>query len=157
MSSQYLFLFTVVASTTGFAVAVGLILFSFLLRRNLRGAGLFLFTTLGAAISTQALKQFFMVARPEGALIEAVGYAFPSGHAMGALYLTLFIAYTASSYRKTLRYSLYFLSAAFALAIGLSRLQLGVHTPLQVLAGYSIAAFWMGMYIFLDLRFSSKT
>ena len=157
MSSQYIFVFTVPASTTGFVVLACLILFLLVARRKVLAAGVFFLTTLGAVVSTQLLKEFFMVARPEGALIEAVGYAFPSGHAMGALYLALFAAYAASSFRKPLRYSLYFLAAAFALAIGLSRLQLGVHTPVQVLAGYLVAVFWMGAYVFLDRRISART
>ena len=153
MSSQYFFVFTVLASTTGFVVVSSLILLAFLLRRNFRVAGIFLITTLGTAVSTQLLKEFFMVPRPENALIEAAGYAFPSGHAMGALYLALFAAYSASSLSKPVRYSVYTFAAAFALAIGMSRLQLGVHTPVQVLGGYVVAILWMGVYVLLDRRF----
>lgn len=157
MSSQYIFIFTVLASTAGFLVVSGLILLSFLLRHNFRVAGIFLITTLGAAVSTQLLKEFFMVARPENALVQAAGYAFPSGHAMGALYLALFAAYSVSSFTKPARYSVYLFAAAFALTIGASRLQLGVHTPFQVLGGYAVAALWMGVYVFLDRRFSGRT
>tara|TARA_R110000824_G_scaffold401771_1_gene615625 strand:- start:315386 stop:315868 length:483 start_codon:yes stop_codon:yes gene_type:complete len=148
MSSQYTYIFTVLASTEGFLVVSGLILLSLLLRRNFRAAGLFLLTTIGAAVSTQLLKEYFMVARPENAPVQAAGYAFPSGHAMGAMYLALFAAYAASVFTKPIRYGFYLLAAGFALGIGMSRLQLGVHTPVQVFAGYAVAVFWVGVYIF---------
>ncbi len=147
MSSQYIYIVTVLASTEGFLVVSGFILLSFLLLRNSRAAGLFFLTTIGAAASTQLLKEFFMVARPENALVQAAGYAFPSGHAMGAMYLAIFAAYTTSTLTKPIRYSFYLLAAVFAIGIGMSRLQLGVHTPVQVFAGYAVAVFWVGVYI----------
>lgn len=92
-----------------------------------------------------------IVARPrptfDGApLNEAYGHSFPSGHAMssvicyGAVLLVL-IAYVPHRWRRpTIA-----VTAAIVLAIGLSRLGLGVHYTSDVIAGYLLGIAWLMM------------
>ena len=149
MDPLYIFVFTVVASTEGFLLACILIL---LTQKNKKIASSFFWGALGVLLSVPLLKEFFKAPRPEGALIETTGYAFPSGHAAGALFLALSLCYLARNLRAPLRYFVYTLSLGAALAIGMSRIDLGVHTPLQVGAGYAIAVVWVALFVWLARR-----
>jgi undecaprenyl-diphosphatase len=91
-----------------------------------------------------ALKQAFAIPRPDThRLIIEPGFGFPSGHAMAAaafagLCALLFIRYSSSKIRKI---AVSILAVVFVLAVGLSRVYLGVHTPTDVVAGYAMGLF----------------
>lgn len=99
----------------------------------------------GALFET-GLKLLFNRARPDVVphLVEVTTLSFPSGHAMlsAMTYLTLgaMLAQTQTSRRL----KLYVLSAAIAmtLAVGTSRVVLGVHWPTDVLAGWLGGTAW---------------
>lgn len=86
-----------------------------------------------------------LVARPRpprtDALVEAAGYAFPSGHAATAatLYGVLALA-AATGLRGRLRAAVLALLGALVVAIGLTRIYLGAHYPSDVLAGWLVGA-----------------
>lgn len=147
MDPLFLFVFTEVASTLGFLITAGIVLTYLLVRRKARQALAFFATTLGLIVSTQVLKNVLRIPRPDAALIDTIGYAFPSGHAAGATFLFACMCYLVRNVRKPLRYSLYVLCAIAALAIGISRVQLGVHTPLQVVAGFLLGGLWAVIFI----------
>jgi len=79
-------------------------------------------------------------------------YSFPSGHAMCSFCFYGVLAGLLSARTKPLgwRILIWFTSAALVIAIGLSRIYLGVHYPSDVVAGYLAAAVWVGTIIVLD-------
>jgi len=74
-----------------------------------------------------------------------MGYSFPSGHALvSCTFFVTLAAMAAAGNGSRARRSLYYAAAgALTLAIGFSRIYLGVHYPTDVLAGYALAVFWM--------------
>jgi len=96
---------------------------------------------LGTAVN-QILKAIFMIPRPwlidpdlsivESAREAATGFSFPSGHTQSAV---LMFGGLAALIKKKWAY---IAAAVIALAVGFSRLYLGVHTPLDV--GVSLIA-----------------
>lgn len=79
-------------------------------------------------------------------------YSFPSGHALCSFCFYGVLAGLLSARTKSLAWRLVIWIAATVLviAIGLSRIYLGVHYPSDVIAGYLAAAVWVGTVIVLD-------
>lgn len=152
MNEFYLFAFTNIASTEGFVVAITFFALILWLRRHMHQARNLLATAAGVMVSVQIMKEVLRIPRPTDALIETIGYAFPSGHAAGSAFLALSICHTVRTCKKPVRYSVYVICFMSALAIGMSRVTLGVHTPLQVGAGYVIGALWAGVFVVLSMR-----
>jgi undecaprenyl-diphosphatase len=90
-------------------------------------------------------------------------YSFPSGHALCSFCFYGVLAGLLSDRTKSLalRVLIWIAAAMLVIAIGLSRIYLGVHYPSDVVAGYLAAAVWVGAIIVLDhvrkVRKSSKT
>lgn len=108
----------------------------------LLGAAMF-----GGAILNTLLKEIFD--RPRPSVVEAgtdvMTQSFPSGHAMAA-----FIAYAGVAYlggrlepTRTLRWTTWTLAALLILAVGASRIYLGVHYPSDVIGGYIAGLAWL--------------
>lgn len=150
MSSLYVLVFTQIISTTGFLLASGGMCLYFFIRGNYRQARALFVSAWLAILSTELLKNIFHTPRPSGALIETTSYAFPSGHAMGSLFLAIVVAHLARNQQPRIRYAIYGACALFPLAVGLSRLGFGVHTLLQVCAGYLVGALWATVFIHLS-------
>lgn len=109
-------------------------------------AVLLLVSTAGGIFLTTVLKAVFRRTRPEviDSGYTASFYSFPSGHATVAVgfygALTLILAYRL---RGTARWAVVAVGAILVLAIGFSRLYLGVHYPTDVLAGFLAAPLWL--------------
>ena len=109
-------------------------------------AVLLVVSTAGGILLTTVLKAVFRRARPE--IIDsgytAGFYSFPSGHATVAVgfygALTLILAYRL---RGPARWAVVVVGTFIVLAIGFSRLYLGVHYPTDVLAGFLAAPLWL--------------
>lgn len=105
-------------------------------------------TTLGVAI----LK--YMVARDrppfEVPMSDAPGYSFPSLHAAGALAVYGFLAFMIARLMHPPRHRLPSVIALSILivAIGLSRMYLGVHYPSDVVGGYLVG----GLFLAIGIR-----
>lgn len=101
--------------------------------------------TLNLALSTLLnvlLKNIIQRPRPEGyRLIEETGFSFPSGHSMvnTAFYGLLIYLIIKNVKNKKLKYALSTLISILILAIGFSRIYLGVHYTSDVLAGFLIS------------------
>lgn len=97
--------------------------------------------TSGGALLNTGLKHAFERARPDLVPHEVIvaNASFPSGHAFGAamVYLTLASLLTFRMQPRAARVILLVLAIGVALAVGVSRVALGVHWPSDVLAGWA--------------------
>ena len=92
------------------------------------------------------LKLFFERPRPDIVPHAARVFtlSFPSGHATLSAVTYLTLGALLASLHEPLRFKIYFLSLAILLtiAVGISRIYLGVHYPTDVLAGWCLGAAW---------------
>jgi undecaprenyl-diphosphatase len=109
-------------------------------------------TFVGGGIIDAVLKQVIHRPRPLGAemFLHQFSYSFPSGHAMGSTFGYGMLAYllvTFWSERRGVRIAI--IAGAFILiiAIGVSRLYLGVHYFSDVIGGYAAGALWLASCI----------
>lgn len=107
----------------------------------------------GAAASSAVIK--LVIARPRptsAALVEALGYAFPSGHSAGAAAGWLAAALVAGSFSRSFRLRVNLMAAAILVVVlvGVSRVYLGVHTATDVMAGWALGASWVALGLLLS-------
>jgi undecaprenyl-diphosphatase len=132
-----------------FLIAMGGVLVWQLARVGRRRAGVVLIiAVLGGEALDEMLKLIFHRARPSAffGYLEPLTYSFPSGHSIsGACFYGVVAAIlairTPSRARKA---AIWTAAALIALAIGFSRVYLGVHYPSDVLAGFAAAVIWVG-------------
>lgn len=102
----------------------------------------------GVALS-DALKLTFERPRPELVSHAARVFttSFPSGHATLSAVTYLTLGTLLASLHRSLRLKAYFIGLATLLtvAVGISRIYLGVHYPTDVLAGWCIGAAWAAL------------
>lgn len=106
--------------------------------------GLFVGLALGgSALLTVATKQLYARARPDlwPSVLPEDSYSFPSGHAMGSMTLAWVLVLLA--WRTRWRWWVVLPALAFAIAVGVSRVYLGVHYPSDILAGWAAASVWV--------------
>ncbi len=139
--------------TTPRLVAAGLGIAGLLCLRRWQSA-LFLTGVLVSGISLSTLIKAW-VARPRPQLVahldQVSSMSFPSGHALNStlFYLTLALVLAPLLKQRSAQWALYGFALISALAIGLSRIALGVHWPSDVLAGWLIACSWLGLWVIL--------
>ncbi|MEH7459417.1 phosphatase PAP2 family protein [Bacillus sp. JJ1127] len=145
--------FTTIGSTSVVIVISVLTLF-FLYKVLHHRTELILFVTviMGTAVFNQVLKFMFKRARPTlHRLIEENGYSFPSGHSMEAFALYGVLTFLLWRHITTRigRIFLILISVIMTVAIGVSRIYLGVHYPSDVLGGYLASCFWLTVTIWI--------
>ena len=91
--------------------------------------------------------------RPEDQqhLVAAQSYAFPSGHAANATLVWLCLALLLPRGPRA-RLAAIWAAVWLALAVGLSRIMLGVHWPSDVIAGWAFGLFWALLLLRLSGR-----
>lgn len=117
-----------------------------LLRRRWRQAGFTAIATMGGALLGSLLKGLFARPRPEVVphLVEVTSLSFPSGHSLNSaiIYLTLAVMIARSFKDRTSRVFTVAVAVLLVLAIGCTRVLLGVHYPTDVLGGWTLGAAW---------------
>lgn len=137
----------------GVIVADTLLVVALTLRHRLRGATFAAIATVGSMLLNVAAKHTFARVRPSlwKSIAPETTYSFPSGHAMGSITLAwvavLLWWHLDTPRTRAWRLPVTALALAFTLAVGLSRIYLGVHYPSDILAGWTAATVWtLGTY-----------
>jgi undecaprenyl-diphosphatase len=124
------------------------------LRIGWRRAAIWLSVTMvGSVLLDVTLKHVFHRPRPVPYFGDAPhSYSFPSGHALASFcfYGVLAGLIADRVERLSVRVAVGVLAAVVVLAIGISRIYLGVHYPSDVVAGYIAAAMWVGTMLVID-------
>jgi undecaprenyl-diphosphatase len=100
----------------------------------------------GAVLSSTVIK--LVIARPRpvsGALVHALGYAFPSGHSTtaAAAWLSAAVVLGSLSRSRARRVVVGVVACLVVVLVGVSRIYLGVHAPTDVLGGWALGALWV--------------
>lgn len=123
-------------------------------RRWWRGAVLMTVSMLGAGVLDTALKHAFHRLRPAPyfGYPAPASYSFPSGHALFSFcFFAAAAALLAPRLRApVLRRLVWVVAAGAILAIGFSRIYLGVHYPSDVAAGYTAGLLWVSVIMVGD-------
>jgi len=103
-------------------------------------------TVTGGYVMMTALKSGFERPRPEGVLQLSYfeSSSFPSGHSMMSTLTYCTVGLLMADLAHTRRHAIYLivLSVGLALAVGVSRVYLGVHYPTDVVAGWIAGITW---------------
>ncbi|RFA29297.1 PA-phosphatase [Alkalilimnicola ehrlichii] len=126
-----------------------------LLSRKYRTTVFMLAAVGGGLILSTVLKIVIDRPRPDLISYEAAVYtaSFPSGHSMMAAvtYLTLAVLLARIQPQRRLKIYLVAIAIAVTIAVGVSRVYVGVHWPTDVLAGWVAGAAWAGLCWFLAI------
>ena len=109
----------------------------------------------GVLLSGISLSTFIKawVARPRPGLVPHLdlvsSMSFPSGHAFNStlFYMTLALVLAPLLKQRSAQWGLYGFALTSSLAIGMSRIALGVHWPSDVLASWIMAYGWLGLWV----------
>ncbi len=133
----------------GFTVVILLTIVATLLlvfHQRRREALIFAGTVILAYASSEVLKAFYDRDRPMLVAHGSIVYSqsFPSGHstAAAATFLTLATVLASFETRRRSKALIYALAITAMIAVGVSRVYLGVHWPTDVLAGWALGASW---------------
>jgi undecaprenyl-diphosphatase len=117
---------------------------AFLFHGRKRHAAVLAGTVLLAQLASDLTKEIYGRPRPDLVAHGSYVYSgsFPSGHSMlsAATYLTLAMLIASLETRRSTKTLVYVLAILMVLAIGVSRVYLGVHWPTDVLAGWALGA-----------------
>ncbi|WP_081415285.1 phosphatase PAP2 family protein [Ectobacillus panaciterrae] len=131
-------------------LTLAIIFFLYKVLHHRRELILFVWVVIGSALLNWILKIIFHRARPTiHRIVDANGFSFPSGHSMAAFSLYGIVTFLLWRHVKSSfgRSILILVSAIMILAIGISRIYLGVHYPSDVLGGYLASCSWIAISI----------
>jgi len=113
-----------------------------LLRRQWRSLAYLLPTLLGSIVINRTAKVLLHRVRPHlwSSPAPELDYGFPSGHAMSSM--TLVAALVILTWGSRWLWPVLIFGGLFVLAIGWTRLYLGVHYPSDILAGWMASVAW---------------
>jgi membrane-associated phospholipid phosphatase len=117
-------------------------------------------SVLGSGLASQLTKLYFQRERPLHFAYYApeATYSFPSGHATSAMALAGIMGYFIwlEIKNKRVRWALWTLTALYVLAMGGSRIYLGVHFLTDIAAGFLLGLLWVLLAIGLMKYFTLK-
>jgi len=122
-----------------------------LVRREWRAAALLLSVTLTGRLLVSLMKDWTARVRPDaqGHLVPVESLAFPSGHAANATLVWLCLALLLPTNERGRALAIW-AAVWLALAVGLSRVMLGVHWPSDVIGGWAFGLFWTLLLLHLS-------
>ncbi|MEO8584602.1 MAG: phosphatase PAP2 family protein [Acidobacteriota bacterium] len=138
---------TTVGGPVGMGALVAAVLGVLISRHRSRWAWYLAITSAGGVALNQLLKFHYVRQRPDlaAAVLGAMGYSFPSGHAMNATIILGALSYLAARSIEHWKEKSAALAAlaTLALAIGISRIYLGVHWASDVGGGFVAGLLWL--------------
>jgi len=125
-----------------FPIAMAIALF-LLRKRRWHQLAYFLTVLSGSILINRTVKLLLHRVRPHlwQSPAPELDYGFPSGHAMSSM--TLVAALVILTWRTRWRWLVLVVGGLFVLAIGWTRLYLGVHYPSDVLAAWTVSIAWV--------------
>ncbi|MBF2066049.1 MAG: phosphatase PAP2 family protein [Calothrix sp. C42_A2020_038] len=119
-----------------------------------RDADTLIIAAIGGVGFNYILKEIFARARPLlwDRVVNVSHHSFPSGHAMISMIVYGYIGYTLAKQYPQHRNQISILTVALIMAIGFSRLYLGVHWLTDVTAGYAAGLLWLFVCICLNIK-----
>lgn len=143
----FFFVFTILGAPLILALLTAMVALLLVVRRQSDLAAYLVVTTAVGGLLNRLVKILYARARPELAesLAEATGYSFPSGHTMGSVMVLGAVAYVAVLQLPTWRVKSLVLAlmATAVVAIGVSRIYLGVHWLSDIAAGLTAGIVWL--------------
>jgi undecaprenyl-diphosphatase len=116
----------------------------------------------GDALLVSIAKRVEMVPRPDNAIVQNVGYSFPSGHTAGIVVLAGVLVFFAWSYWRSMHVRVG-LAGGYGVVVGIvsfDRVYLNTHWFSDVLGSLTLGAFWLVfvllVYGWLDTRDSFR-
>lgn len=154
---------TKIAKTiTSFGSAISLIIISIILLLIIKNKkiGIAIITNLGLqSVLNLILKNILKRPRPEGYnLINETGFSFPSGHSMASMAFYGFLIYLIykNIENKYIKWTLIIFLGILIIAIGASRIYLGVHYTSDVLAGFLVSLAYLILYTSIVSKVTQK-
>jgi len=132
----------------------------FFVKKNYRAMILLIATVVGSSLLNEVLKASFHRTRPLPFfdITAPNSYSFPSGHALMSFcfYSSMAALISRRSKSRTVRITVWALASVLILAIGVSRIYLGVHYPSDVVAGFAAAFIWVMFIVIVDRAIPRK-
>lgn len=104
----------------------------------------------GSVLSAEVLKSALQFERPDTVLwaVKAFDYGFPSMHAAAAMALYGYLAWYVYERAPRWKVPAFLCAATIILAVGFTRMYLGIHWPIDVIGGFLLGF----VFIFLGVR-----
>ncbi|MFD4430275.1 phosphatase PAP2 family protein [Nocardia sp. NPDC058497] len=138
---------TDLGDTLSMTILAALTVVWFAWRRNWPTAVLVAVTSVGAGVLVVVVKRIVGRHRPPelSRLVVEPSLSYPSGHTLGTTVVVGIVALTVipSLRHATVRVAATVFAVVFPIAVGLSRVYLGVHWFTDVLAGWIFGLFWL--------------
>jgi membrane-associated phospholipid phosphatase len=133
--------------STWFLIGFSILAVAILAKISRRAMVFYVLGVGGAGALNQFAKVLFARERPAFTELPAVyeldSFSFPSGHAMatGALFLTLYLI--ARRLARPHRWTAAVIALVLTVAVGATRVYLGVHYPSDVIGGWALGCLWV--------------
>ncbi len=126
------------------------------LRKDIRNGLIFLTSMILSVVSFVVLKEVFQVSRPGSEFLDFTSWSFPSGHATVATAFFFALAHAFFGWSKGTLHKMFLVAGSIlgAALVSFSRLYLGAHWTLDILAGIALGLLSVS---FTVLAFSALT
>ena len=151
--------FHTITHLAGGYILVGICIIVLLFNRNRIYFYIMSLNLVNTVVFNQILKLIFARERPSGiAIIEEVGFSFPSGHSMASMSfygLLIYLIYH-SNFSKKWKIILITSLSILILLIGVSRIYLGVHYVSDVIAGFCLSVSYLIIFTRIIEKYIKK-
>jgi undecaprenyl-diphosphatase len=151
---RVMYTFTYLGEALSLALVCGASVLVFAIARRYREAVLLALSLVAGSVFFSAVKLLVNRPRPplEDARIVQGGLSFPSGHSTltAMLYGTLAYFIIRALRREWPRIAVGVVAGLLVLAVGISRIYLGVHYPSDVVAGWAAGVVWLGLIFAME-------